>query len=350
MTETQTRPPARQVEVVEPTALQAIQRAEIDSTIATAKNFPRDMKLALKEAREMATMTEAIAEECHYSLPKTDKHGKKMNIQGPSIRFAEILACNWGNLRIASRVTDITSSQVVSQGICLDLQSNVAYDLEVRKSIRSKNGRMYSGDMIVVTANAAAAMSRRNAILSAIPKPLWNPIYESTLKMIGGGKQPLAERWHKAVAWFGSRGVSEAGLRLAIGIKSVSDLTQENIQQLLGWRTAIEEDPAAIEEIFGVVGQSEQSEQSDEAPETAQRQTPTEVTAPQEVEEDSEEIKKAKAQWLTEWRGARKDLSTEEIDEAREFAGVDLINTECTLAQLEALVRKASEIAEGKRE
>lgn len=92
----------------------------------------------------------------------------------------------------------------------------------------------------------------------------------------------------------------------------------------------------------------------------APRKPPTEVKAPESVEEtedalestepDSEETNQAKAKLLTEWRAARGDLSTKEIDEARKFASVDLINTECTLAQLEALVRKASEIAQGRRE
>ena len=346
MTKAQTREPARQVEVVEPTALQAIQRAEIDSTIATAKNYPRDMKVALAEARKMATLTEAIAEECHYSLPKTDKNGKKINIQGPSVRFAEILASQWGNLRIASRVTDITASQVVSQGVCLDLEKNVGYDVEVRKSILSKGGRKYSSDMITVTANAASAMGRRNAILSAIPKPLWNPIYETTLNMIGGGSTPLTESWHKAVAWFGSRGVEEPTLRAAVELEKPSAITQEQIQRLRGWRNAIEQDGTAVEEIFGAPeGEPAAGVEPDEAPPA--RKPPTEVKGP---EPDSTETEKAKAKLVKEWRAIGKDLSGSEIREAREVAGVHMIDIRCTLAQLEAAVRKASEIAEGRRE
>lgn len=346
MTETQTRAPAKQVEVVEPTTLQVIQRAEIDSMIATAKRFPRDFKDALERVKKMATHTEEIAEECHYSLPKKDKKGRKINIQGPSVRFAEILASQWGNLRIASRVIDIGSKQVVAQGVCLDLETNVAYDIESRRSIVSKDGRRFSEDVVVSNANAVAAVARRNAVLDAIPRPLWWPIYELTLKKIGGGKTPLTELWQRAVAWFGSRGVEESTLRSSIKLGKTSAITQNQIQELRGWRNAIEQDGAAVEEIFGEVGQSEKS---DDASETEPRQTPTEVTA-SEPEESSAEMQIAKVKLLTDWRAARKGLSTEEIDEARKFASVDLINTGCTLAQLEALVRKASEIAEGKRE
>lgn len=341
--QTQRAPASEAVEIIQPTALQAIQRAEIDSTIATAKNYPRDMKLALKNVEEMATLTEAIAEECHFSLPKTDKNGRKINIQGPSIRFAEILASQWGNLRIASRVVEVGAKQVVAQGICLDLESNVAYDVEVRRSIVSKDGRRYSEDTVTTNANACAAVAQRNAVLKTVPKPLWNPIYEATLLKIGSDKMGLADRWQKAMAWFSSRGVEEKVLRAAIGIKRASDVTQERIQRLVGWRNAIEEDPTAVDEIFGNLD-PEKTEQSGLEP---ARATPTEVKAA----EDNEETKEAKAQLLEKWRDIRKGLiSGDEVDEVRKFADVEFINTSCTLAQLEAVVRKASEIAEGKRE
>lgn len=338
-----------EVEVVQPTALQAIQRAEIDSMIATAKQYPRENKVALKRVEDMATLTEEIAEECHYSLPKTDKDGRRINIQGPSIRFAELLASQWGNLRIASRVTDIGSKQLCAQGICLDLETNVGYDNEVRRSIVSKKGRRFSEDVITSNANAAAAIGRRNAILSAIPRPLWWPIYEKTLARIGGGGTPITESWQKAVQWFGSRGVDEKTLRAAINIKSPRDLKQGDIQTLRGWRNAIEQDASSIEEIFsGFVAEREK-----EAPEPKTK--PAKRKAPEEVGDEAgdDEIREATAKLLNEWKGMRKTLTLDEADECRESAGIGktgFVGPGCNLAQLEALIRKAEEIAQVKRE
>jgi hypothetical protein len=355
-----------QVEVIESTALAAIQRAEIDSTVATAKQFPRQMLKALDRVREMATLNEAIAEECHYSLPRTDKSGRRVNIQGPSIRFAEILASQWGNLRIASRVIEIGARQVVAQGICLDLEANVAYDVEVRKSILTKEGKRYSEDVIVTNANACAAVAQRNSVLKAVPRPLWYPIYEATLRRIGSDKMPLAERWQRAVAWFGSRGVDEKKLRAAIGITKPADLTQQHIQQLVGWRNAIEQDGAAVDEIFG-------SEERNEAPPSepaptrqraGRRKPPREVqaAAPEpepepaaaeeesEPEEESEETKAEKKILVAQWKALVPSLDGAEANEAREAAGIDMVHEFCSLEQLEAAVRKASEIAEAKRQ
>lgn len=354
-----------EVEVTETTALQVIQRAEIDSTIATAKNFPRDIKRALDRAEEMATLTEAIAEECHYSLPRTSK-GRRVNIQGPSIRFAEILASQWGNLHIAARVIEIGAKQVVAQGACLDLETNVKWDSEVRQSIVSKDGKRYSDDVVTVNANAAAAKAQRNAVLRAIPSPLWRPIYEATLSRIGGGQTPIAESWQRAVAWFGSRGVSEEQLREALRIQKVSELKQADIQTLRGWRNAIEQEATAVEEIFGV--EAEQEEAPTQTKKRGRRRRPPrevkatepdpeppaqeEPDAPSEENEetDSEETKARKKELVAEWRKVVRNLGREETNEARAAAGVDMVTELCTLAELEACVRKASEIAEGRSE
>ena len=353
-----------QVEVIESTALAVIQRAEIDSTIATAKQFPRQMLKALDRVREMATLTEAIAEECHYSLPRTDKTGRRVNIQGPSIRFAEILASQWGNLRIASRVIEIGAKQVVAQGICLDLETNVAYDVEVRKSIITKEGKRYSEDVIVSNANACAAVAQRNSVLKTVPRPLWNPIYEETLKRIGSDRMPLAERWQKAVAWYGSRGVNEARLRSALGITKPAELTQAHIQQLVGWRNAIEQDAAAADEIFGTDADEKPAPPGPPPKRGRSRRPPREVqaAAPEpgpepaaaeegtEPEGESEETKAAKKKLVAEWKSIVPRLDGAEANEAREAAGVDMIHEFCSVKQLETAVRKAAEIAEGKRE
>jgi hypothetical protein len=67
--------------------LAVISKAEIDVQIATAHRFPRSVKAFRDEALAMVTLTEAIAEECIYALPRDGK-----TIEGPSARFAEVIA------------------------------------------------------------------------------------------------------------------------------------------------------------------------------------------------------------------------------------------------------------------
>ena len=80
-------------------AVEAIERAEVDIAIATAKRYPRDLGLVKREMREMATKDPKVAASCTYRLPRAGKE-----IVGPSIRMAEITFSCFGNLNAGTRV------------------------------------------------------------------------------------------------------------------------------------------------------------------------------------------------------------------------------------------------------
>src|ERR1700760_4459967 len=119
-TETTIQPP---IEVLEPTALEASARAEIDMQISTAKRYPRMLSKVKSDMLSFATLDEETAAACFYSLPRGDK-----NIQGPSVRLAEIAVSCYGNLRAGSRavqtVTTGDSPHVIVQAVCHDLERN----------------------------------------------------------------------------------------------------------------------------------------------------------------------------------------------------------------------------------
>src|SRR5262245_56131534 len=76
--------------------------SSINVQVATAKKYPRDVQRSLEKARQLATLNDEVAEECHYSIPRGGKQ-----IEGPSVRLAEVVASCWGNLRIGARIVDI---------------------------------------------------------------------------------------------------------------------------------------------------------------------------------------------------------------------------------------------------
>ena len=80
--------------------IQAIDKAEIDMQIATAKQYPRDIAVALNNMRTYAMMDSETAQECFYAVARGGNA-----IEGVSVRFAEIVAESWGNLRVATRIT-----------------------------------------------------------------------------------------------------------------------------------------------------------------------------------------------------------------------------------------------------
>src|SRR5690242_11581167 len=107
--------------------LSLIERAHIDQQISTAKRYPRSIKRFLDEAMQMVSLNESIAAQCVYALPRREKDkatGQWITkaIEGPSARFAEIVASAWGNCRAGARVVSTAGEFVTAQGVFHDLE------------------------------------------------------------------------------------------------------------------------------------------------------------------------------------------------------------------------------------
>src|SRR5690349_19533656 len=93
------RRPPLEGELVPATALEAITNAEINQQIATARKYRRDVATFKARAIAMIGIDEEIAESCVYRLERKDRDGRKVVIEGPSVRLAEICLACWGNAR-----------------------------------------------------------------------------------------------------------------------------------------------------------------------------------------------------------------------------------------------------------
>lgn len=156
------------VQILSSGSLEAISRAEVDIQIETAKRYPRNLPDVLNRIATLASHDMKTAEECFYVL-RRGKGDDQKTIEGLSVRFAEIIASAWGNLRVATRIIGNDGKMITAQGVCHDLENNVATSVEVHRRITDKFGRTYSDDMVVVTGNAASAIAYRKAVLKVIP-------------------------------------------------------------------------------------------------------------------------------------------------------------------------------------
>ena len=228
----------------------ALAKAEIDTQIATAKQYPRDLPAFEAKTEALIESHMALAkkpeEGLHYALPR----GGKI-IQGPNARFAEIIASSWGNLRISRDLISEETSHVVCEAICHDLESNNAERVRVRRRITNRDGHRYDDDMITVTANAGASIARRNAVLAVIPKSQWWPLYERALALAGGGtKKEVSANAKSALAHFESLKVSEAQVLAVLGAKKAADLTPEHVATLRGIAAAIKSGETTAAQAF----------------------------------------------------------------------------------------------------
>ena len=227
-----------------------INRSEIDMQIATAHKFPRSIKRFRQEALAMVTLNEQIAESCIYALPRGNK-----TIEGPSARFAEVVASAWGNCRAGARVVSDQGNFVTAQGIFHDLERNVAITYEVQRRITDSRGRRYNDDMIGVTGNAASSIALRNAILKGVPKAFWDDMYQAARATVMGDFQTLANRRAEAMKAFVALGVKPDQVFAKLGVSGVEDIGLEHLVTLRGLITAIKEGDTTPEQAFGDVDQ-----------------------------------------------------------------------------------------------
>ena len=232
--------------------LEAINRSEIDMQIMTAHKIPRDIEQCKNNMVALAAMDDEIAYNCFYHLERKNKDGQVTVIEGPSVRFTEIISACWKNLRIAGRIIANDGKTITAQGVCHDLESNVAYSTEVKRSILTSKGYTYSEDMQVVVGNAAVAIAQRNAICKVVPQVLIKSVVKEVQKkaLEHIQKTGVADQWKSCISYFQAYGVNDLMLLEYIGKKSAEEVTAEDIQKLGGVYNAIREGTSNVDETF----------------------------------------------------------------------------------------------------
>jgi len=236
------------IEVKQADMLAAINRSEIDMQIATAKMYQRDIQQALTRIQTLATLDEETAVECFYTLRRGN--GSQL-IEGLSVRFAEIIAGAWGNLRAQARIIGNDGKTITAQGVCHDLETNFAVSVEVKRRITDKYGKTFSDDMQVVTGNAACAIAFRNAVLKVVPKSVTKRIIEQVKQVAIGNAMDLETSRANMIKYFGGLGINQAALLTYLGVKSIKDIDSDMVVELRGLANALKEGTATLQEVFG---------------------------------------------------------------------------------------------------
>ena len=245
-----TTPDSGDVEILEVAPqighLEAQTRGEIDIQIATARRYPRSIKVFRDTALQAATLDEETAASCFYALPRSGK-----TVEGPSARLAEIVASCWGHLRIDARVVNEDARFVTSRAVAWDTQANVAVAFEVRRRITDKGGKTFNDDMIGVTSNAASSIALRNAVFKVVPSPFWRPIYQACRKVAVGDASTLTKKRTGVIERFAKMGVTPPMIFALLGVAGEEDITLEHLSTLIGIGTAIRDGDTTIDAAFG---------------------------------------------------------------------------------------------------
>lgn len=219
----------------------------VDIQVKTARLYPRDLKKALSNILFLATQDKETADDCFYSVRRDGK-----TIRGASIRLAEIITACYGNLRASSRIVSNDGKMVTAQGMCWDLENNVAFSVEVKRKITDKQGRTFSDDMIVITSNACASIALRNAIFKVVPQAITSRVQSEIKKIVLGEAKDFNTTRLAAIQYFTELGVTEKQILDLFNKKTVEDLDRDDIFDLRGIATAIKEGDTTLESSFSL--------------------------------------------------------------------------------------------------
>lgn len=174
---------------------------EVKGAIFLAKQFPRNYIDAERRILD-ACKRPSLASTAMYSYPRG---GTK--VTGPSIRLAEVLAQNWGNLSYGIKELEQRDGESVAMAYCWDLETNVRQEkvFTVKHAIGTRNGLKKLNDPRDIYERVASDGARRlrACILGVIPGDVVEMAVkqcEDTLR--GNADEPLKDRVAKAVSLF----------------------------------------------------------------------------------------------------------------------------------------------------
>lgn len=230
---------------VNQSAMSAIVRSEVEAQLDAAHKYKRSITRFLQDAKQMSTLSVEIAESCMYSLPRGGKA-----LTGPSVRLAEICASAYGNLQVGARVVDAEEKEIIAQGAAWDMERNLRATIEVRRRITDRNGKRFNDDMITVTGAAASSIALRNAIFRVIPRAYVDTIYAAARKIATGGGMPFAQRRDEVLNRLLKMGATEPRVLSRLGRIGVNDITVDDLEQMIGFGTAIKSGDSNVDEAF----------------------------------------------------------------------------------------------------
>jgi hypothetical protein len=239
----------KEVQVMPSSAIESMERAQVDVQIATARKYPRVLSQVKARMLSFATLDEETAASCFYTLPAR-KGGDGKALQGPSVRLAEIALASYQHIKAGSRVIADDGKMITAQSVVHDLENNVSICIEVQRRVTTREGRRYSDDMVVTTANAACSIALRNAIFRVVPRALITPVYDAARKLAVGDAKSITVKRAAVVDRLIKMGAKKEDIMKTVEAATIEDIDLAKLETLIGLGTSIKDGVLTIEEAF----------------------------------------------------------------------------------------------------
>ncbi|WP_338757158.1 hypothetical protein [Levilactobacillus brevis] len=191
---------------------------EVKGQIFMAKQFPRNQFQAQKSIQD-ACKRQSLALTATYSYPRGGQ-----NVTGPSIRLAEVIAQNWGNMAYGFKELDSNETESTAMAYAWDVETNTRTERIFQvphKRVTKKGVQQLTDprDIYELVANYASRRVR-SCILEIIPGDVVeDAVNECNKTLRGGNTSPLKDRLAHAFD----------------GLKNNYDITQTQIETYFGY-------------------------------------------------------------------------------------------------------------------
>lgn len=252
------------------------QAQEVQAAMIIAKRFPRDEMAAVSRIKR-ACARPGLAEQAQYSFPRG---GSK--VTGPSIRLAESLAQNWGNIDYGIIELEQKPGESVCMAYCWDLETNTrvtkVFAVSHKRATRQGTTLLTDPrDIYEMVANNGARRVRA-CILGVIPGDIVDMAETECEKtLLGKNDKPLADRVREMVLAFERFSVTREMIEKRLG----HNIDATSIQEVVALQkvyTSLKDGQATREQFFDVAPLQGEGEQPKSRTEAAKKKTTPPVT------------------------------------------------------------------------
>ncbi|GAB1376801.1 hypothetical protein MASR1M48_16530 [Lactococcus petauri] len=206
----------------------ARQIAEVQAQVIMAKKFPRDENAAIIRIKR-ACERKSLAETAQYAYPK----GGQM-VTGPSIRLAEVIAQNWGNVDYGLKELSNDGQWAEAVAYAWDLETNTMVRKQFRVKLErvTKKGTTRLTDPRDIYEHVANFGMRRvrACILGIIPGDVVEDAEAVCAKALSSSEEPIQDRIKKLLYAFDKIGVSKDAIEKRLSFKVESMMSSHILE------------------------------------------------------------------------------------------------------------------------
>lgn len=226
------------------------QMQEVQAAMVAAKRFPRDEMAAINRIKATCQRP-TLAAQAVYRYPKGGQ-----NVSGPSIRLAEALAQNWGNIDTGIVELENSRGSSTMMAYAWDLETNTRvtkiFTVEHKRDTKQGSKALTDGrDIYEATANFGARRQRA-CILSIVPGDVVDMAVEACKETVASADQrPVDEILTELLKAFKGISVTKEQLEKYFD-KQLTVMTKEDLVDLRAVYKAIKDGQSKAEDYFGV--------------------------------------------------------------------------------------------------